>query len=330
MCTQTVAVGSLGGTITMTSAGSHGVKPALNADDIVATLPSISNIANLTTATLATLPGASLQFEDLLAALHWADQEIERGALGAVLIQGTDTIEETSYLLDLFWDRPEPLVVTGAMRSPESAGADGPANLLAAILAARAEASRSRGVLVVMNDEIHLAAQVSKVASTGTDAFRSPDTGPIGFVREEHVSYPSCFRRPVPLEIPTLEHIPRVALLEACLGEDETLLQIVAESGYNGVVIGGFGAGHVSARAAAAIGDLAHSIRIIFASRTGAGTTLRHTYAFSGSESDLIAKGAIPAGWLPPRKARILLWALLALDATSDDIRIEFSLRGAH
>lgn len=329
MVLPTVAVGSLGGTITMTSAGTAGVTPALDADDLIATVPGIAEVAHLTTATLATVPGASLRFEDVLAALRWAAGEVERGATGVVLVQGTDTLEESAYLLDLFWDRPEPLLLTGAMRSPQTPGADGPANLLAAILTARTDASRSRGVLVVMNDEIHAARHVSKIASTGTDAFRSPNTGPAGYVRESRVAYGGCGHRLPPLERPDLTHLPRVALLEACLGDDDGLLRLAAYAGYDGIVIGGFGAGHLSSRWADAVGDLTDSIPVVFASRTGAGTTLTRTYAFDGSESDLIARGAVPAGWLPPRKARILLWALLTRSTGRTNIEAEFARRGA-
>lgn len=329
MTSPTVAVGSLGGTITMTSAGTGGVVPALGADDLVAAVPQIAGLAHLTTKTLATLPGPSLGFADIIGALKWADGEVRQGAVGVVLTQGTDTLEETAYLLDLYWDRPEPLVVTGAMRSPQTPGADGPANLLAAVLAARAEASRCRGVLVVMNDEVHAAAHVSKAAAIGTDAFRSPDTGPAGHVWEGEVGYVGPARRLTPLGWPDPLRPARVALVEMCLGDDGALLQLAARGGYDGIVVSSFGAGHVPAQVVGPVSDLAARIPVVFATRTGAGTTLRHTYGFAGSEADLIARGALPAGWLRPRQARLLLWALLAQGTHPVEIAEHFAHRGS-
>ncbi|MGH3361713.1 MAG: asparaginase domain-containing protein, partial [Nocardioides sp.] len=123
-----LALGSLGGTITMTTArGGSGVAPTMSADDLLAGMPDAAGVADVDTATLATVPGASLGFADVLGALEWAERKVADGCAGVVLVQGTDTLEETSYLLDLHWDRPEPLVVTGAMRPPSSPGADGPA-----------------------------------------------------------------------------------------------------------------------------------------------------------------------------------------------------------
>jgi len=329
MARSRVAIASLGGTITMTStsADGQGARPSLTAEQLIAAVPVLAEVADLAATTLNTLPGASLAFPDVIGGLNWARTEVDRGADGAVLIQGTDTIEETAYLLDLFWDRSAPLIVTGAMRSPQTPGADGPANLNAGVRVASADASRDRGVLVVMNDEIHAARWVRKTRASGAGAFESPSFGPVGQLDEDQAVYGGVAAERRPLSLPEPFVAPRVALLETYLGDDGELLEAVADRGFQGVVLAGYGVGHVSSTVAAIVGKVARAIPVVFASRTGAGSTHRNTYGFDGSESDLIARGAIPAGWLDARKARVLLACLLAAGADHGNIRDEFGFR---
>ncbi len=324
-----VAIASLGGTITMVADETGtGVRPALDAAALVASVPGLADAARLVTETLATKPGASLEVGELLAALEWAEARIADGAAGVVLVQGTDTIEETAYLLELHWRRPEPLVVTGAMRPPQAAGADGPANLLAAVQVAGAPESRDRGVLVVMNDEVHAAARVRKTRSSGVGAFASLDFGPLGHVEEGRVVYGSPAAPHAALPLPAARSHPPVALIETHLGDDGRLLELVHDAGYAGAVLGGFGVGHVSAGLARAVRELAPGFPLVLATRTGGGTTFRGTYGFRGSERDLLDAGVIGAGWLDPRKARMLLATLLADGASPARIHAEFAERG--
>jgi L-asparaginase/Glu-tRNA(Gln) amidotransferase subunit D len=145
---DTVWLGSLGGTIAMAAETvGGGVVPKLGADQLIAAIPDLASIARIHAETLQSVPSASLTFEQMIGVLAWAQEKVRAGARGVVITQGTDTLEETSYLLDLFWSGDAPLVVTGAMRSASGVGADGPANLLAAVRVAIAEESRGRGVL---------------------------------------------------------------------------------------------------------------------------------------------------------------------------------------
>jgi len=133
---RTVSVLSLGGTIAMTNPrrDGAGVVPTLDAAALLAAIPELSRLdCKITTRNLRNLPGASLSFDDLSELVTVVRGEIDSGAEGVVITQGTDTIEETAYLLDLTVNRDAPVVVTGAMRNPTMAGADGPANLLAAV-----------------------------------------------------------------------------------------------------------------------------------------------------------------------------------------------------
>ncbi|GGN16563.1 L-asparaginase [Lentzea pudingi] len=286
-----VAVASLGGTITMT--GSGAVSPTLGAQDLVQGL-DVGEIA-----TLATIPGASLTFTTLLEAFDWADKQVSEGARGVVVIQGTDTLEETAYFFDCLWPHDEPIVVTGAMRHPGLPGADGPANLTAAVSVAAAQNSRGRGALLVLNDEIHAARWVRKAHSSLPNAFES-FPGPLGLVVEGTPRYfhPAYQQTALPRPV----DMPAVPLIEATVDDDGAILDWLD---VKGVVVAATGAGHVSAGMAEAISRA--RFPVVVASRTGAGTTFRTTYGFVGSESDLIKRGVVMAGWLCPRKSRVLL-----------------------
>jgi L-asparaginase len=222
-------------------------------------------------------------------------------------------------------DRAEPVVVTGAMRNPTVAGADGPANLLAAVQTAVSEQLRGVGCVVVMGDEIHAARHVHKMHSTSPGAFVSPDTGPIGRVVE---GKPRLLMRPTAAPTyPVPAHGVRVGLVTACLGDDGALLHRLS-AGFDGVVVAGFGVGHVPVAFVAPLAKLASRIPVVLASRTGAGPVLRATYGFPGSERDLQDRGLINSGFLGPFKARILLYVLLAAGATRHEIVAAFEAVG--
>lgn len=309
-----LSIASLGGTVSMQAgAAGCGVAPALDCEQQLLQVPQLREMAQLNVASLSLLPSASLGFVALLDVLVWARSEVERGAQAVILTQGTDSLEETAYFLDLLWPFDAPLVMTGAMRSASQAGNDGPANLLAAAQVALAQGSRGRGVLVVMNDQVHCAARVRKMASLAMAAFESPGFGPSAEVVEGVVVYrhPPGRRAVLPLPCRTDQ---RVALLEACLDADTALLQAVASLGYEGLVIAGFGAGHVSSTWSDVLEHLAPTLPVIVATRTGRGPTARTTYGFAGSEIDLQRKGVQMAGHLCPRKCRILLWLLIGTE----------------
>lgn len=246
------------------------------------------------------------------------------GVAGVVVTQGTDTLEEVAFALDLLVARG-PVIVTGAMRPPGHVGADGGANLLAAVTVAASPRADDLGVVVVMNDQVHGARFVRKVHTSRVNAFDSPGAGALGEVAEGHL----VLRLAAPPPSGWLERIsapfPPVALLTLTLGEDSRLIDQVGSLGYGGVVVEAFGGGHVPARVADSLGDLSTSLPVVLASRTGAGPVLRSTYGFPGSETDLISRGLIPAGSLDGPKARVLLSVLLATGADAEGIRRSFT-----
>ena len=309
----------LGGTIGM-AGHQGGVVTRLGADQLVDSVPALGELdVELDVRNFRSLPSANLSFEDVVE-LTRAAEGCE--ADGVVVVQGTDTLEETAYLIDLLWPLDTPIVVTGAMRNPSMAGSDGPANLLAAVQVAASRAFGGLGALVVLNDQIHAARFVRKTHSTSTATFASPNAGPIGLVAEGRpVRVVTVERRPV--------HRPqaldaRVALHVVSMGDDGGTLDRIAER-CDGLVVGALGVGHVPERLGEVLVDLARTIPVVLASRTGAGPVLTATYGFVGSETYLLGHGLISAGLLDPYKARVLLTVALDCGYDTDRIRSAFA-----
>ncbi|WP_418956459.1 asparaginase [Streptomyces tritici] len=259
------------------------------------------------------LPSSSLSLADLHALAGEVRAAVAAGS-GVVVVQGTDTLEETAFLLDLLVETREPVAVTGAMRRPDLPGADGPANLAAAVAVAADPRCRGLGVVVVLADEIHAARHVRKTHTTSVATFASPGAGPLGHVVE---GVPRILLRPAapttahPL---TLDPDLRVALVSLSLGDGGELLDAVDDR-FDGLVVAAFGAGHVPSWLVGPLEALAARMPVVLASRTGSGATLSHTYRGPGSEHDLLHRGLVPAGPLDPAKARLLLHALLSSGA---------------
>lgn len=304
---------SLGGTITMTAGAGGGISPTLGAAELVAAVPGLAELAQIEARSPLKVGSASLTIENIAAVAAEIRAGFAQGFDGALVIQGTDTIEETAFALDLLVGDERPVVVVGAMRGPQQPGADGPANLLAAACVATSEAARGLGTLVVMNDEIHAARFVRKAHTALTSAFVSDMAGPLGLVAEGRVRLLARVARPA---LPALEAgaaaLPPVALLKIAMGDDGRLLRAVPGLGFAGLVIEGAGAGHVPGVMAESLGEVATQMPVVLASRTLSGPVFERTYAYPGSEIDLLARGALSAGLLTGVKARLLLTLALA------------------
>jgi L-asparaginase len=316
---------ALGGTIAMRSSRGAGASPQLSADDLVAAVPGLSDLAQIHARSVRTLPGASLSFADVVETALIARRCVDDGAAGVVVTQGTDSLEETCYVLDLLWDRPEPLVVTGAMRPATAPGADGPANLWAASAVAVAPESRGRGCLVVFADQIYSARDVAKVHSTGPAAFAAPGAGPVGGVTEGRPEFSSPPGSRLAALAPIADQPPHVALVSALLGDDGRQLQAVIDGDFGGVVLAAMGAGHVPERMLGAIASAVEHLPVAVVSRTNAGLLLRETYEFPGSERDLHRLGVLDGAGLGALKARVLL--TLSLWSAPDRATAEAAFR---
>jgi len=232
----------------------------------------------------------------------------EFAADGIVIIHGTDTLEETAYLLDLTVSGDKPVVVTGAMRTASEPGYEGMANLLAAVRVAAAPEARGLGTLVVLNDEIHTARDVTKTHSQSLDTFQSPFWGPLGRVEAERITIARRTERQIIL-CPRLE--PRVYLFKLAIGMDAEPLRHATALGARGAVIESFGGGRVPPWWLEAIQEAtAQGIAVVIATRCPAGR-VHDRYGFAGSYRDLVKAGCLFADGLNGQKARIRLMAAL-------------------
>ncbi|WP_020522181.1 asparaginase [Catelliglobosispora koreensis] len=308
-----VVLFTLGGTIAM-AAATDPVNPQLSGKDLVAQIPGAPEVL---IRDIAAKPAGWLSFDEIALL---AKEIRQSNADGYVVSMGTDTLEEVAFLLDLWHDGDKPVVVTGAMRHPQLAGPDGPANLLAALQVAGSPAAAGRGVLAVLNDEIHAARWVRKGHTSSPAAFSSPGAGPVGVMAEGVPLFHSGPSRRQHVNLPVRE--AKVGLIVATLSSDGGELTAYQ---MDGLVVAGFGVGHVPKSWIDPLTELSQRMPVVLASRTGAGPVLNATYAFPGSESDLRERGLIGAGQLDPFKARVMLWALLAAGATSETIAATFT-----
>lgn len=325
-----VAVLALGGTIAMTGDGRNGVVPKLTGEMLVAAVPALAEVARVEARSFRQLPGAHLQFGDLEDLARTIEEMAAAGYRGFVVTQGTDTIEETAFALDRLLAIDAPVVVTGAMRNPTVPGADGPANLLAAVQVAVSEDARGQGCLVVMNDEIHAARFVRKTHTSSPAAFTSPQAGAIGWIVEGRVRFAARVAAAPPVRRSVAARQAKVALLTTVLGDDGALVSAACQAGFDGMVVEATGGGHVSPQVAAALEAAGRQMPVLLASRTGSGETLARTYGFPGAEIDLQRRGLLRAGWLDGLKARVLLTLLLRHGHGPDEIRRAFTAWGGN
>jgi L-asparaginase len=310
-----------GGTIAMT--GSH-ARPAVGAKELLEAVPSISEVAELDVEDFSNVPGVELDPGAATRAIAAAAAGIAAGAAGAVITQGTDTIEETAELAALTWSDEAPLVITGAIRAGGAVSADGSLNLLDAVRVAASPAARGTGALVVFDGTVHLGSEAVKSHSWRSGAFSSEV--PLGLVREGKLRLlrpPGPAHAPLasPAEAAALDLDAYVPIVAAGAGMDSRPLDAVLDQGAAAIVVIALGAGHVPEAMLPGIDRaLAAELPVVICARPEHGGTLAQTYGFTGSESDLARRGAILAGRPSPWKARIRVLLALGLGRPVADL----------
>ncbi|GJD74747.1 asparaginase [Methylobacterium goesingense] len=316
----TIAIVATGGTIAMKHDPITGAPvPALTGADLVAAVPRLSDLARIEVLEFANVPSAYLGpalWPDLSRAVAGllARPEIA----GAIVLHGTDTLDQTAYFLDLTLASDKPVVVVGAQRNASEADADGARNLLNAVRQILAQGAREDlrglGVTVTLNHNINAAREVRKSHTNNVETFNSGEAGFLGHIDEDRVVFARKSLRRQTLPLP--DRLARVDLVAMAAGSDGRQLRHAVADGAEGVVIAAYGFGNVNeALYDAVVEAIAAGVTIVVASQVPHGRALP-VYGFKGGGGTLRAAGAVFADDLTPDKARVL--ALLALPITRD------------
>jgi len=322
---QRIVVVMTGGTIAAlgsSPAASTIYKLEADVNPLLQMLPALTEVADIETIAFAHVPSHDLSIDEVLAlARQVAARRADGSCDGIVVAHGTDTLEETAYLLDLLLPAGAPVVLTGAARPTSALSADGPFNLLQAVRVAASPAAAGMGVLVCLNDRIACARSVTKAHTSATDAFRAPEEGFVGAVMGDEVRFYWGDRPGRPhFALSDARPIPRVDIVYSSLGMSPRALAAAIEDGVAGIVIAATGNGSMAAVLKPELSRAREKgIAVVRASRVGSGFV---TAAPVDEEF-----GTIPAGALNPQKARLLL--MLALRETGDVARLAAFFRSA-
>lgn len=256
------------------------------------------------------LPSPHIKPNHMLALYHKIKEEADNYD-GVVITHGTDTLEETAYFLDTMKIPPIPIVLTGAMRSSNELGSDGVYNYLSALRVASDDKAADKGVLVVMNDEIHAAKYVTKTHTTNVSTFQTPTHGPLGLIMKQEILY---FKTAEPRVRFDLEHIQGlVPIISAYAGMTDELIDMLDLEQLDGLVIQAFGAGNVPKETAQKLENLLQKgIPVALVSRCFNGIA-EPVYAYQGGGVQLQQAGVFFVKELNAQKARLKL--LIALNA---------------
>ena len=306
-----------GGTISMkVDRERGGAVPTLTGQEIMESLPGVEEVATVEVREFGRYPGPHMTIERMWELRSAILEAVHGGADGVVVTHGTDTIEETIYLLDRSLPPQVPVAVTGAMRNSSELSWDGPANLMAAIQVAASPEARGRGAMVVMDDRIVQGAEVVKTHTEEFGTFQSPNWGPLGIVDKGKVLFYRESRRK-PTLAPHAPVVP-VDLLKIVAGADSRLVEASLATGAHGVVLEALGRGNVPPAVVPGVRRWTDAGKpVVVTSRSLRGRVL-DTYAYDGGGHELREMGVIFADHLTGQQARIEL--MLALGVCGGDV----------
>lgn len=303
-----ITVITTGGTIAMRDSGS-GAVPTLKGSDLLKTVPPDLAGVEIQVEEFSSQPSSHFTVEQLWSLQKTVSDRLDRLYVrGVVVTHGTDTMEETAYLLDSTLPVDKAVVLTGAMRTSSDEGYEGIQNLWNAIRVALDSDSDKRGTMIVMNDEIHAARYATKTMSHNVATFQSPGWGPMGRLFGSKILWGWKLERDY---FPVRSLNPNVHLLKLTIGASELLLRHLIDQRVRGIVIEGLGAARVPPWWRPLIQEAVQKgIAIVIASRTATGYT-QDDYGYPGAFRDLEQMGVIFAEGLSGPKARIRLMCVL-------------------
>lgn len=319
-----IALFVTGGTITCDyDSESDRIMPAKNGEQLVSSIPWASKVCDIKLIDFCSLPSPQLTPALGVELAARVQAELDSPDIdGAVVVQGTDTLEEMAYLLHLLIVSEKPVVFTGSMKSDHELYRDAPGNLCGALMVASSDLARGYGVLVYFDQEIHSARYVTKSNSNNISAFKSIQSGPIGLLNGENLV---LFFQPLATKkypVPKLEK--NVQLIKAFCGMDDLLVRSCIESGVDGLVIEGMGAGNLPICMMEAVqAAIQKNIPVVITTRCPTGVAIG-TYAYPGGGAMLEEIGAIIGGELSGPKARIRLMVLLEINNNVRFLRDNF------
>lgn len=315
-----VVVIATGGTIAMGyDPVKKGVFPAVTGKQLIEAVPPLSAICPVEVIEFSNIPSPHMTPRIMFDLAQCIDGVLEsEDVAGVVVTHGTDTLEETAYLVDLALKSEKPVCFTAAMRDSAQISPDGPKNILCAVKTACNPAAIGKGVLVVTNEEIHAACEVTKTHSANPKTFASPFWGPLGYADEDKI----IFRRQ-PLSRQKIQPsaiVDDVYLVKLAAGTDDYILQCLVAKEVKGIVIEGFGRGNIPPAAVPGVkAALQNNIPVVLTTRVIGGRVL-DIYGYEGAAKPLKSMGVILAGEINGPKARIKL--MLALGTTNDREKI--------
>ena len=316
-----IAVITTGGTISMRyDPALGGAVPAVSGAELLEMVPGIGEVASIDLVEFSNVPSCHLTPAMMFELCHVIQNTLDRPDVdGAIVTHGTDALEETAYMADLWVHSEKPLVLTAAMRNNSEMGADGPRNVLAAVRVASCADAHGLGALVVFNGRILAARDTIKMHTSNLDAFRSPMHGPIGNVDDDAVV---IYRRSCVRQIIRPEHIvPEVELVRTYAGMDGAHMLWSLERGGRGLVIEAMGQGNVPPETLPGIRAWIEANKpVVLVSRCPEGRAL-DTYAYEGGGKQLRNMGVIFGEDLNGQKARVKLMLALGLTTAVEEIR---------
>ena len=322
-----VAVVFTGGTISMrVDAAAGGAVPALDGAALLAATPGLTGIADLVPIDWGLVPASHLSFAQILDLAETVERALDDDVDGAVVVQVTDVVEETSFALDLLVASEKPVVVVGAMRTADSADADGRANLRDAVRCAAHPELRGQGTVVVLAGSILPADDAVKMDSRRLDAFTAPNLGSLGEVDESGVRVDGDRRQRRRLSEPVATAAEPIPLVYATVALDGEPVRVWREREPRGFVIAATGSGNTHPDLLEACREeIAHGRPVVLASRCPSGG-VRPDYAFPGGGATWRDAGATLAGTLSAPKARVAL--ALGLGAGLEEERLRALITG--